>query len=85
MTDVDPLGGQLVPHGRAGRVGADRGDQRDAEPEPRRGHRGDGRGPADDQRDAIHQLLLLAERGCHVAAQDEHVRVAVAQHEQVIP
>ena len=39
--DVDPLGGQLVPHELTRGVGADRGDQRDAQPQPRRGHRGD--------------------------------------------
>ena len=30
-----------------------------------------------------HQLLLLAERGRHVVAQDQHVRITVADHDQV--
>ena len=83
--DVDPLGGQLVPHELTRRIGADRGDQRDPKPQPRRGHRGDrGRTP-DDQRDPVHQLLLLAEYGVDVRTEDEHVRVAVTQDHQVKP
>ena len=81
--DVDALGGQLVPHERPGRVGAHRCDQRDPQSQPRRGHRGDRRGSADDQRDAVHQLLLLTERGVHVGTQDEHVRVAVPDDDQI--
>ena len=58
---------------------------RDPQPEPRRGHRGDrGRTP-DDQRDPVHQLLLLAEYGVDVGTEDEHVRVAVTQDHQVKP
>jgi hypothetical protein len=83
--DVDPFGGQLVPHELTRGIGADRGGQRDPQPEPRRGHRGDrGRTP-DDQRDPVHQLLLLAEFGVDVVAEDEYVRVAVTQDHQVIP
>ena len=81
--DVDPLGGQLVQHERAGTVGADRGDEGDTEPEPRRGDGSDRRGPPDDHPDAAHQLLPLAEDGGHVVAEDEHVRIAVAEHHQV--
>jgi hypothetical protein len=75
--------GQLVKHERAGRVGADRRDKRDAQPEPRRGDRGNRGGPADHQVDAAHQLLLLAEGGRHVAAEYQHIRIAVAEHQQV--
>ena len=31
----------------------------------------------------VHQLLLLAEGRGHVAAEHEHVRIAVAEHDQV--
>jgi hypothetical protein len=66
-------------------IGADRGGQRDAQPEPGRGHRGDGRRTPDDQRDAVDQLLLLTEGRGDVVARHQHVRVAVAQDDQVIP
>lgn len=81
--DVNTLPAQLVQHELAGRVGADRGDQRHPDAEPGRGHRGDGRRSADDQGDRVHQLLLLAERGGHILAEDQYVRIAVPDHDQV--
>ena len=81
--DVDPLPGQLVKHERAGRVVADCRDKRDVQPEPRRGDRGNRGGSADHQVDAAHQLLLLTEGGRHVAAEYQHIRIAVAEHHQV--
>ncbi|HEX6524408.1 MAG TPA: hypothetical protein VF070_31070 [Streptosporangiaceae bacterium] len=81
---VDPGTGQLVQHEPPGGVGAHRGHEANAKPEPGGGHRRDrGRSP-DGQADAVHQLLLLAERGGDVAAEHEHVRVAVAQHHEVM-
>ncbi|MDQ2875972.1 MAG: hypothetical protein M3Y33_14770, partial [Actinomycetota bacterium] len=77
---VHALSGQLAQHELPGRVGTDRRDQRDAEPEPRRGHRG---GAPDDEGNARDQLLLLAERGGDIVARDEHIRIAVAEHHQV--
>ena len=80
---VDSFGGQLPEHEPARRVVADRRGQRHPQPQPRRGHRGDRGGPADLQRDAVHQLFLLAERGGDVTADDHHVGIAVPDDQQV--
>ena len=81
--DVDAFPGQLLEHEHPRRVIADRGDQRHLEPESRRSHRGDRGGTADLQGGLVHQLLLLAECGRHVFAEDEHIGVAVPDHHKV--
>ena len=80
---VDPLGGKLAEHEPARRVVTDRCRQRHPQPQPRRGHRGDRGGPADLQRDAVHQLFPLAECGSDVTADHHHVRVAVPDDQQI--
>jgi hypothetical protein len=80
---VDARRRELAEHERARRVVADRGDQRDPQAKARGGDGGDRGGPADHQGHPLNQLLLLAEGGLNVVAVDEHVRVAVADHDEI--
>src|SRR5262249_21975394 len=80
---VDTLTRELREHELAGRIGADNSCQGHPEPEPRGSHRRDRGRSAHHQRDAANQLLLLAEFRHHVVTEHEHVRIAVAAHQQV--
>ena len=73
-------GGQ---HELAERIGAHRGDQRRAQPEPRGAARDDGGGTADHEVGVVDQSLHLPESGRHVLPGKDEVGVAVPDDEQV--
>ena len=81
--DVDAARGELLEHRPAEQIVADHPADRDPQPQPGGGARGDRARPADRERRLVDEPLRLPERRHDVAAAQDQVGVHVAKDDQV--